>query len=363
VVRMLADLAREEPTLLGVIGLVESREAVRTAIRELGAVNLPVIAPTLSADRIADASSKYLQISASNHDESQFVHQYVTQVLNKTEVFNYYTFGATGQQRGEEDDLYVNTLRDGLQAQFGDRYQESYWQDHVDLRSVCADRFPNGVIFFGGRYGDFGPFARELASACSGNMPLLIGDDSVNRYMANVDIRRSAPENLPVAYVVKGALSYCDQLVTARDTERVFFRGDAQKLLSLCGTHTPIGERVGLAYDATRMPLKAVRSLASSLQPPAGGAWRPEQINPVGVHAQIRDMADPYHGVTGLITFNANGIAVGKRLTMLCVPNIKQAFQSALDVPKEIDRHPINEQENTWYGTPSPIRRTCTSSG
>ena len=96
-----------------------------------------VIAPTLSADRIADASNKYLQISASNHDESQFVHQHVTQVLNKTEVFNYYTFGATDQARGEENDLYVNTLRDGLRAQFGDRYQESYWREDVDLRP-CA---------------------------------------------------------------------------------------------------------------------------------------------------------------------------------------------------------------------------------
>lgn len=355
VVRMLAELADDEPSLLGVVGLVESRQAVKDAIQRLGAINLPVIAPTLSADEIADSSSKYLQISASNLDESRFVHQHVTEVLEKREIFNYYTFGTSDQQQGEADDLYVNTLRQGLRAQFGEDYQESFWRDDVDLRPMCRDKFPDGVVFFGGRYGNFGAFARALASACSGKMPLLIGNDSVNRYMASLDLRQAAPENLPVAYVVKGALAYCDQLATAQDTERVYFRGDVQAVLSLCGPNTPIGERVGLAYDATRMLLKAVRTIASNIQPSGG----PYDITPSAVYTQIRDMADPYHGVTGLIRFNANGIAVDKRLTMLCVPNLKRAFQSTFDVPREIDREPINEEENIAYDTPPPIRRAC----
>ncbi len=361
-VKMLTKLARDDATVLGVIGLVESRKVIKGAIRDLAEAGLPVIAPTLSADGIADASNKYLQISATNLDEAQLVYNHTTQVLNKTKIFNYYTYGAASYSEGEQNDLYVNTLREDLREKFGADYTDSFWTLDVDLRSACPDNFPDGVVFFGGRYGDFGAFANKLASDCSGNPPLLIGDDSVNRYMANAELRLSAPENLPVAYVAKGALAYCDQLTRAGDYERSNFRSDVRSVLSLCMSDTAIGERVGLAYDATRMVLRAVKQIASSIQSPSGGAWNPDEITPTGVHARIRELANPYRGVTGFIRFNANGVPIGKRLTILCVPNIKIAFHTPGDVPKEIDRFPDSPEEDTAYGTPTPDRRACAAS-
>ncbi|MBB5826938.1 ABC transporter substrate-binding protein [Micromonospora carbonacea] len=365
VVRMLADLARDEPTVLGVVGLVESRKAVQDAIKALGDLNLPVLAPTLSADRIADASSRYLQISAPNIDEATLVHDHVTEVLKKKRIFNFYTYGNVDPDVGAREDLYVNTLRDGLRSRFGgDAYQETYWRQGVDLTPVCADRFGDGVVFFGGRYTEFGAFAARLAENCSGRVPLLIGDDSVNRYLANTAARRPAPDNLPLAYVVKGELAYCHRILGATDIERKLFLTDVRTVLSLCQSNSHIGERVGLAYDATRLHLRAVRTIAGNLSAPAGREWNPREVTPTTVYVAIRDVADPaYQGVTGLIRFDANGIAVGKRLTLLCVPDIRKAFDSPSDVPREIDRHPIDPAENKLYGTPPPDRRACTTQG
>jgi len=74
-------------------------------------------------------------------------------------------------------------------------------------------------------------------------------------------------------------------------------------------------------------------------------------------------MADPYRGVTGPIRFDANGIATGKRLSLLCVPDIKRAFQTAADVPQEVDRFPNDAVENTYYRNPPPVRKPCTAAG
>jgi hypothetical protein len=195
-------------------------------------------------------------------------------------------------------------------------------------------------------------------------VPQLIGDDSVNRYLANSAALAPAPDNLPLAYVAKGELAYCNRIIGASDIERKLFLNDVRTTLGRCTSNTPIGERVGLAYDATRLHLRAVQNIAANLSSRVGREWDPAEVTPTTVYVNIRDVADPaYQGVTGLIRFDANGIAVGKRLTLLCVPNIRRAFGSPSDVPQEIDRHPVDAQENKLYGTPPPNRRACTTQG
>ena len=340
VVPMLADLAKHDATVLGVVGLVESRTGTKEAIKRLGKVGLPVIAPTLSADGIADASDHYLQISAPNIDEAEFVFAHATQVLKAKKIYNFYTYGSKGQA-AQAGDLYVNTLREDLSRAYGGRpdYQESFWAPNVDLHGVCADTFTDGVVFFGGRYSEFGAFVGQLASDCNGKASL-IADDSVNRYMANDQLRLTAPQNLPLTYVSKGSLAFCDRLATATDTERQYFRTDVQSVLGLCNGDVPIGERVGLAYDATRMLVKAVDMLAATA---GGGNWTPSRITPSEVYNQVRQMAKPapgipYQGVTGLISFDPNGLADHKRLALLCAHDIQQAFRSTNQVPQEVDR-------------------------
>lgn len=395
VVSMLARLKEKDRSVLGVIGLVESRTGTKEAIGDLGRARLPAIAPTLSADKIADASSFYLQISAPNVDEAALVFSHTTEVAKKQKLFNFYTYGAKGLE-AKDSDLYVNTLRADLQESFGANYEESFWTEDVALGRVCADTSPDVAIFFGGRYSEFGAFARALANDCSGRLPYVVADDSVNRYMASRELReKTAPDNFPVAYVSKGSLAYCDRLHDAPDTERRHFRSDLEQVLGLCRTPrgaveevSPVGERVGLAYDAMRLFQRAVTTMASTT---AGDIWDPSRLDPVGVHNQIKQMAgnsDPYHGVTGFIRFGQNGIVLGKRLSLLCAPNIKAAFTTPAHTPQEIDRRPRRvpaerptpgppgrrapsgpwadpnealDQEAKAYGEKPLQRRTCTS--
>ena len=354
VVPMLKDLALGDPSVVGVVGLVESRVGTRTAIHDLAEAGLPTVVPTLSADGISAAAPNYLQISAPNADEARLVFDHASKVLKRTRVHNFVTYGSKGLP-GRDDDLYVQNLSEDLKHRFGPaNYDETFWDSTVDLTSVCADRFADGVVFFGGRYSEFGAFADSLAKTCNGQA-VLLADDSVNRYMANSAARQHAPSNLPVAYVSKGAMSYCDRLKSAVDTERQYFSTDVQEM-GLCGPGKPVGERVGLAYDATRMLLAAVGSLQ------AGGGWNPNSLPSRRELLLARMKRDPYLGVAGLIQFDQFGIATGKRLTLLCAHNIKEAFNTDRDTPVEIDRTASADPglESRTYQEPPLSVRACT---
>ena len=117
-VSMLAELASDDPTVVGVVGLVESRTSTARALRELNKVGLPVLAPTLSADRMDANSRLYLQISAPNTDQVEMVDAYAQQVLKVDEAHVYYT---TLEGSSLTEDLYVGTLVDGLRQRFGAR--------------------------------------------------------------------------------------------------------------------------------------------------------------------------------------------------------------------------------------------------
>ncbi|MEE3917880.1 hypothetical protein V2I01_01750 [Micromonospora sp. BRA006-A] len=244
-VRMLEGLARDDPTVLGVVGLVDSRTSTAAALRELSRVGLPVLAPTLSADRMDANSSLYLAMSAPNRDQARMVEAYARQVLRVGEAHVYWT---TGEGSSLADDLYVATLVDGLRERFGDRITRlDEWRSGRRLTQECG--YP-GMLFFAGRWSEFDGFMRALKE-CGANPPRhLVADDSVNRYMANPGLRASAPGNLPVTYVSKAALATCASLRTAqagRDDARGITWIGADGLLDpprcRAGTGPPVGER------------------------------------------------------------------------------------------------------------------------
>lgn len=137
-VAMLERLAHDDPTVLGVVGLVESRTSTAAAVRELNRVGLPVLAPTLSADRMDGNSSLYLQISAPNSAQAAMIETYARQVLRVTEAHAYYT---TGEDSSLTEDLYVGTLVDGLRQRFGSRLTRlDEWRTGRRLTAECGYR-------------------------------------------------------------------------------------------------------------------------------------------------------------------------------------------------------------------------------
>ncbi|MEU8069947.1 hypothetical protein AB0B20_09340 [Micromonospora sp. NPDC049151] len=339
-VRMLEGLARDDPTVLGVVGLVDSRTSTAAALRELNRVGLPVLAPTLSADRMDANSSLYLAMSAPNRDQVRMVEAYARQVLRVGEAHVYWT---TGEGSSLADDLYVATLIDGLRERFGDRITRlDEWRSGRRLTQECG--YP-GMLFFAGRWSEFDGFMRALKE-CGANPPRhLVADDSVNRYMANPGLRASAPGNLPVTYVSKAALATCASLRTAqaaRDEARGTFLTwiGADGLLDpprcRAGTGPPVGERVSLAYDATMMTVRALESLAARLRhADTGCRWEPRSVNPVGVHAEVlrQNAAGGYPGVAGLIRYAPDsGEPVAKRLALLTVAKVPDVDAAPVEV-------------------------------
>ncbi|MFJ6955377.1 type 1 periplasmic-binding domain-containing protein, partial [Micromonospora aurantiaca (nom. illeg.)] len=339
-VRMLEGLARDDPTVLGVVGLVDSRTSTAAALRELNRAGLPVLAPTLSADRMDANSSLYLAMSAPNRDQARMVEAYARQVLRVGEAHVYWT---TGEGSSLTDDLYVATLVDGLRERFGDRITRlDEWRSGRRLTQECG--YP-GMLFFAGRWSEFDGFMRALKE-CGANPPRhLVADDSVNRYMANPGLRASAPGNLPVTYVSKAALATCASLRSAqagRDDARGSFLTwiGADGLLDpprcRAGTGPLVGERVSLAYDATMMTVRALESLAARLRhADTGRRWEPRSVNPVGVHAEVlrQNAAGGYPGVSGLIRYAPDsGEPVAKRLALLTVAKVPEVDAAPVEV-------------------------------
>jgi ABC-type branched-subunit amino acid transport system substrate-binding protein len=336
VAEMLTTLRKNDPTVLGVLGLVESRTWTQEALRKLKDTHLPVIAPTLSADHIGDEYDKYLQISPPNLAQAELVHSYSLKIMRQPKLFNFYTHGSSSK----DTDLYVKTLREDLRQKFAENYEEQPWNGD-SLASVCKDKY-TGVVFFGGRYSNFSAFLNQLAKDCNGQLPVLVGDDSVNRFMANESSRRSVMAKIPLAYVSKGSLAFCDRLKTAPDSERQAFLKNIQEVLHRCenngdGKSEPVGERVGLAYDATRILVESIRSDAIQQ---AGTSWDPSKLTPEQLYRKIVDdiSRKTYLGVTGKIKFDRNTGIVNKEkhLAILCAPDISRAFETDGDVPRQV---------------------------
>ncbi|MFC5922630.1 hypothetical protein [Micromonospora vulcania] len=339
-VAMLAELARDDPTVLGVVGLVESRTSTARALRELNQVGLPVLAPTLSADRMDANSRLYLQISAPNVDQVEMVDAYARQVLKVDEAHVYYT---TLEGSSLTEDLYVGTLVDGLRQRFGPRISRlDEWRTGQRLTTECG--YP-GLLFYAGRWSEFDGFLRALRE-CGDNPPRhLVADDSANRYMANPGLRAAAPGNLPVTYVSKAALATCEALRAAegrRDDARASFLSwiQAGDLLDppRCRPDTgqPVGERVSLAYDASMMMVRAVESLAARLHhADPRQRWEPTSVNPVGVHTEVlrQNAGQGYPGVAGLIRFTPDsGEPVDKRLALMRVEQVPDVATAPVEV-------------------------------
>ncbi len=330
---MIVDLARRDRTLIGVVGLVESRKVTGTALGLLHDAGILAVAPTLSADGMYRYSKLYLQVSAPNLDQARLVERYASTVLRVRGVRVYYTLG---KDSARSDDHYVDTMLAGLKRMFGRRLERvDPFDGETSMTEDCGYR---GMVFFAGRWTEFGRFIERLSRSCGDDPPdHVVADDSVNRYMANTKSRRLAPGNIPLTYVSKGWLATCGPLGrrTGEEAARKFSSLlRAPDLLSSprcdpARSNLPVGERVGLSYDSAMIVLRAVQDLADQ-RPDPPPRWDPDSIDPVPLHAAIhrRHQTTPFPGVTGDIRFDADGEPVDKMIFLVRAESIPQT-----DVP------------------------------
>ncbi|MBN3931389.1 hypothetical protein IQ279_17425 [Streptomyces verrucosisporus] len=273
----------------------------------------------------------------------------------------YYT---VGERSSLQEDIYVSTLVEQLREKVGNLEYVEDFESKGLRKEECGYR---GMLFFAGRWSEFHDFLRAL-DTCEEQPLLLVADDSVNRYMANPSLRRSAPAGLPLVFASKAPLATCEALRL-----RVEKDGDrrAAKFLQLVSTDAedralekprctgpdgdgpgePVGERVGLAYDSAVLLLEAVESLTARVRP-SDGPWNPRLIGPVAVHTEVlrRNLDRPFSGATGRIEFHRDGgEPVGRTISFLRVDDITDLDEP----PREVFRC-----EGTGGGRRDGLRRT-----
>ncbi|MGW7041853.1 hypothetical protein ACWGDT_03845 [Streptomyces avermitilis] len=329
-VDMIARLARQpsDAPVIGVVGPVESRTASAVALRHLNRVGLPAIAPALSADHIDSNSNLYFQISPPNRDQVHLLSAYARRKGWKG-LHIYVTFG---EKSSRKDDLYVATLLDDLKKEFKGTSDLTYtkWHPGRSMQHECDYR---GMLFFAGRWSEYGDFLAGLRQACRNNdWPRhLVADDSVNRYMANKTLRKTAPDNLTMLYVSKSGLATCASLRRPDpDVGQFLAAVQAPDLLSppRCvggpGPQQWIGEQVGLAYDATMLFSQAVEQLAGRIRV-WPQQWDGRMIDPAAVHTEILrgNAKGGWPGVTGHLSYDmGSGEPKNKPLSLLRVDDI-----------------------------------------
>ncbi|MFC3963297.1 hypothetical protein [Nocardia jiangsuensis] len=322
-VQPLRALLRRDPTVVGVVGLDQSRLTVLTLIHELSRMGVPMVSSTLSADTLAQSSPLYFQVAPSNRREAQvaaaFADRLVREENRPRTVRIYYS--------GDEDDIYSSNLQQDAREEFealGFTVQSVAFAPPgitgqlsagAAGRDICGGY--RGVTFFAARGADFEEFISG-AEGCGGKDSLLIGDDDIANHVAD-DAMRTRTRAIPYYY-----LSFANDAIgvgAAQDYYEPWNKLFASRPPDSGPPSDPYGP---LAYDATQVLITAATYLHDS-QPPiplsTGAVWR--EIT--AIHTPQQDDGQPskaLEGVTGTIDYGgdiARNVPLNKPITVVHV--------------------------------------------
>ncbi|MFD7818499.1 hypothetical protein ACFV6E_37175 [Streptomyces sp. NPDC059785] len=284
-------MKRDDPTIVGVTGLDESRRATVETITALTRAGLPMVGTTPSADTLDDDSPLYHQVSPQNEREAEVAAAYAAELLEK---------GTSGEGEGaavkkkevlllhsdDRSDAYSRTLwKDAVRA-FGGRgftvVPRAFTPDSLAGasaggagtrtagRHVCAD--PDRLVFFAGRSEDFESVLLSVDSICGTAEPHILGGDDVARLGADAK-RRAEFGRLAYDFLDFTPNSHsCDGADNLYSTMKRLFEEE-------CGpsASTFLDGHAALAYDAVSVYLAAVRSLqedAPGMEITPHAVWR-----------------------------------------------------------------------------------------
>ncbi len=328
----LRELAKDDSSVLGVVGIDRSNDETRTAITRLGELGVPVVATTLSADGLEQASPLYFQAAPSNRVQARLVADYAQGARDRNGAPRYDKVAIYHPEA--EGDLYVTTLVEDLQKELTERgvaQQSMSWREQQQLYrfpAPCetADFNRRTLLFFAGRNDDFPTFAKSVSRGCvSGAGPAILGNDAVTRLITDPKATAALPSNLTVRYVAKAAPvmlggADCVSGTGKLGDQPVPFEHE-QLCTELAGLikelrgypgladyrPTWAGDRTGLAFDVSGLFVQAVRNSRGVLAdlPP----------NRTAIAVQLRE--SDYRGVTGTLGFSTSRVADGSSIAVL----------------------------------------------
>ncbi|GGX33641.1 ABC transporter substrate-binding protein [Streptomyces noursei] len=304
VVQILEELQGKDPSIVGVTGLDQSREATNRTIRKLTEAGLPMVATTLSADSLVRQSPMYFQVSPQNSREAEVAAAYADHLVG----------GRTRPTRqvrviasADPTDTYSRTLGDDVAKQFrargfavertafspppppgGEPSSDAPGAGSVGQRS-CS--YP-GLVFYAGRAEDFETFLGGINESCNSAPPAVFGGDDVARLAAD-PVRRAQYPGIPYDFLdfTLGSARCDDASGLYAEMSRLFPEECAKVPNSSLDGHAALG------FDAVKLYVDAVRQLREGaagmpLTPPA--VWHAIS----GVHGD-----EALDGESGIIGF------------------------------------------------------------
>nr|WP_152992715.1 ABC transporter substrate-binding protein [Nonomuraea pusilla] len=276
IARLLLRHHDDEAPIVGVVGLDQSRKETVAAIQELGKAGLPMVASTLSADRLVNESPFYFQVAPQNARQAWVGAGFADdlarrrQVARRARVYyshdvtDYYASNLSRQvvARLEERGFAVEPMRftpvGAERPGPGDVSDDPYRGD-PRAAGVSACGF-DGLVYFAGRgIPDFAEFVKGVADRCAGAPPVILAGDDVTRYAADVRLRSAVGR---VGYYYQSfavAPARCDEPQRHDFYVELFatFPFECREP----GPGRTLDGHAALAYDATETMITAIRRL------------------------------------------------------------------------------------------------------
>ncbi|WP_239344823.1 MULTISPECIES: serine/threonine-protein kinase [unclassified Frankia] len=366
---LLSLASRPEENLLGVIGMDRSNPETGRAITTLGGVGVPVVATTLSGDGMPSFSPlSYFQMVPSNRRQALLATSYARKNAKKR-ISVYYPEGSddpTGQGLPPADDYYLSSLVADIQDEVrraaqadpatGFAYDAHGWAPGGNtadwFRAQCATQHPNDdLIFYAGRYDDFPAFVDNMLP-CLGPGQLVLGDDSVSRYVVQA---AGYSSTAVFRFVSKGA--------SVLLAGKACFQGQipasagafvSPSLRDFCtrlddmykATGMPVpetlwpDERIGLAYDAAKLFVDIVKKRRDATMKDIGGLLRGPFPGDEKCADTASSTATAWPGATGCVDFGTSQVAESKRLAVIRIKLDEKDLPASPD-PKSASKQDV----------------------
>ncbi|WP_461033543.1 hypothetical protein [Streptomyces mayteni] len=280
--RIIGEMTRSDPTIVGVVGLDQSRSATIDTINALTRVGLPMVATTLSADSLHEESPLYYQVSPQNRREAAVAAAYAAELA-------------------DHGPLRERSVRILYSADTSDQYSSTLWADAVEAfrsfdfevesqafeptvtgpgtsepgprtvgEATCGHQ---GLVFFAGRSEDFASVLSGANYACGSTPPRFLAGDDVARLAADVD-RRDDFLRVPYEFLdfTMGSASCDTPGSDLYGTMATLFRDACEE-----AENTSLAGDAALAFDAVSVYLKAVDQLlerADGMPLTAAAVWQ-----------------------------------------------------------------------------------------
>lgn len=299
------------------------------AIAELGQLGVPVVATTLTGQGLPSRSPMYFQLVPGNRVQAGLVTEYARAIDRNITVYH-----------PQQTDGYTRALVEEMRKAAGP-YGRPARSWRISVNEVPVRCGHDELAFYAGRETQFGQFLSRVAEKCMDNAPMVVGDDTTVRFVAQPDDRdRPALNQLPVSWVDMGSMvvlagETCrSEGVPARSTswhplkafcavyKRIHHPGGSLPpaadeyagILSRSAELPWAGQGVGLSYDAAGLFLHAIQENRN--RPAAAG------ISQRGAIAQELREGTEFAGATGLITFRDRRDGAQRNLAILRIADI-----------------------------------------